>query len=256
MSLSSLPTVLLIPPVNLLPLGLAGLWLAGRARAASLRRAGRATVWTALLGMVLLSTPLVSGLLLMSLEAGLMQAPPPDTPGAIVILSADYARGGAGGIETGSGIGAMTLDRMRAGALLAHRTGLPILVSGGVIDPGATPIAAQMATALEAEFATPVRWVEPASDDTWENARFSAPLLRRDGIGAAYVVTDGWHMRRALMAFAPTGIVAIPAPVRLVTLTALRFDDVIPSASGFRNSYFALHEWIGVVWYALRLRFG
>ena len=262
-SLSSLPTALLIPPLNLLPLGLLGAALARHGRRPRHRAAGRAVIWLSLWGLFVLAMPATAGLLLRSLESGLPVAGLPDRPdavpagiGAIVILSADFSAGGVGGVETGSGIGAMTLDRMRAGALLARRTGLPILVSGGVLDEGAQPIAVQMADSLRAEFARPARWVEPVSADTWENAAFSARLLHVDGVRGAYVVTDGWHLRRALMAFAPTGIAVLPAPVRTMPPPELNLDGFIPSANGFRNSYFALHEWIGCLYYWLRLRFG
>jgi uncharacterized SAM-binding protein YcdF (DUF218 family) len=250
-SLSALPTALLIPPLNLLPLGLAGV-------AASWRwpRLGRCVAALALVGLFVLSTPLASGMLFASLEVGLptsLQPPANHPPEAIVILGGDASYAArVGGIDPGSGIGALTLERMRGGAQLYQRTGLPVLVTGGPLEDGAVPIAVQMADALQNEFDTPVRWVEPASDDTWQNAQFSAAMLRRDGIDSVYVVTHAWHMRRALIAFARTGMTATPAPLRLDRRPEFTWDDLIPHASSFVASYYALHEWIGCVYYALR----
>ena len=255
MSLSALPTALLIPPINLLPLGLAGVALASWSAQAPARKAGRVLVWLALGGLLLFSLPVTSGALIASLETGLVTGdlPADAGEGAIVILSGDPAHGGAGGLFPGSGIGALTLERMRAGALLSRVRHLPVLVSGGVLETGAVPIATTMAASLDAEFATSVRWVEDRSVDTWENAGYSTAMLRRDGIRRVFVVTHAWHMRRALMAFAHFGMPATPAPVRLDRWPQLEFEDFVPSVSALRGSYFAIHEWIGCAYYSLHI---
>ncbi len=257
MSVSSLPSALLIPPLNLLPFGLAGLALS-MLRAPFWRGLGRWVAWLAIGGLFVLSIPSASALLFWSLEAGLPRddpaaVPAGGRPGAIVILGGDAAYGSArGGIAPGSGIGGITLDRMRAGAILARRTGVPILVTGGSLESGAEPIARQMAASLHDDFGTAVRWVEPASADTWENAQFSARLLRADGVTTAYVVTDAWHMKRALIAFAHAGIAATPAPIRFERGPVLDLDNLMPHISALQASYYALHEWIGCAYYALR----
>ena len=259
MSLGSLPSALLIPPLNLLPLGLAGLALS-TLRRPRWRQLGRWATGLAVAGLFVLSLPACAEVLIWSLEAGLPRGAVPDDsgaskidrPGAIVILSGDAALGDAtGGIEPGSGIGVVTLDRMRAGAVLARRTGLPILVTGYSLEEGAAPIAVQMAHSLREDFGTSARWVEPAASDTWENAQFSAKLLRADGITSVYVVTDAWHMKRSLMAFARTGIAATPAPTRFDRLPVLEMSEFVPHIWPLQASYYAMHEWIGCLYYAL-----
>ena len=71
-----------------------------------------------------------SGFLLAALERDLPLTPPPDQPPqAIVILGGDTLRGAS---QTPIvHLGPLSLERVRAGALLARRTGLPILVTGG-----------------------------------------------------------------------------------------------------------------------------
>jgi len=238
--LSTLATILLVPPVNLAVLALAGVLLARRRRRAGLWLAG-----LALGALVLLAVPVVAGTLLAGLER-LPPPPPGAAPGAIIVLGGDVdAIEGPARVA----IGALTLERLRAGAALARATHLPLLVTGGIVDRDGPPVATLMAASLAADFGTPARWVEPRSRDTWENARDSAAILRAAGIGSAYVVTHAWHMRRALIAFAATGLAVVPAPLP-ATRVVWRPGSFIPRAKAWRTSYYALHEWIGCAWYA------
>ena len=127
-----------------------------------------------------------------------------------------------------------------------------ILVTGGKLQPSDPPIAALMADSLEHDFLVPVQWTERVSRDTWENAHLSAPILREHGIQSVYVVTDAWHMLRAIVAFRGTGITVTAAPTYFDRMPTMFFSDFIPSVLGWRAAYFAMHEWIGWVWYQLR----
>jgi uncharacterized SAM-binding protein YcdF (DUF218 family) len=247
MSLGALATAVVVPPLNLLPLGFAGLALSWR-----WPRFGRLLIAVSLFGLFVFSLPVTSRSLIASLEWSLPRAPPDQPPAAIVILSGDADYGTDAGLETGVGIGALTLERMRAGVLMQRRTGLPVLVTGGVLEPGSAPIATLMAQSLRDEFGVPVRWIEPASEDTWQNAEFSAALLHAAGINSVYLVSHAWHLRRGAMAFAHFGIATTPAPLRYDRPARFNFDEFVPHASAVLNSYFALHEWIGILYYALR----
>ena len=246
MSLASLPTLLIVPPLNLLLASVAG---AGFCR----RRWGRLMLAFALGGLVLLSLPVVSGSLIALLEIGLDRPPPPGPPPqAIVILSADQQPTWVGGVVT-FGVGPFTLERERAGALLARRTGLPVLVSGGALHAWSPPLAVLMEASLHQDFATEVRWRESHSINTWENAQESAKILRSAGITRVWLVTHGWHMPRALLAFCRAGLQPVPAPVLIDALPEVRAASFVPSVSGWVQSYVALHEMIGLVWYHLTL---
>ena len=243
MILHALITVLIVPPPNLPLVALAGLGLRRR-----YPRTGRWLLGGALAGLVLLSLPAVAQALLVSLETGLPLTPPAaDPPRAIVILSAEIVHlRGPGPSEQ---VGPLTLERLRAGVALARRTHLPILVTGGRLGGRhKTPVAVQMAQTLEQDFRVPARWVEPRSKTTWQNARDSAVILRRAGIGSIYLVTHAWHERRAILAFRHFGLTVTAAPVDLDALS----DGVLPSSSAWRDSYFAFHEWIGLLDYALK----
>jgi uncharacterized SAM-binding protein YcdF (DUF218 family) len=95
--------------------------------------------------------------------------------------------------------------------------------------------------------------VERGSVDTWENAHLSAPILKQFGIRSIYLVTNAWHMRRALLAFADTGIIVTAAPTHFDPGSLFRLDDFLaPDTPGWETSYLALHEWIGCLWYSVR----
>lgn len=243
--LSAVAIVLLVPPVNLVLVALAGMALARRRP-----RAGRRVTLGALLLMLVLALPVTATLLLASLEHGLGGGPAGAVPQAIVILGGDAAPDGPA--PQRSAPGGLTLERLRGGAALARATHLPVLVTGGVVGADGPPVALLMAQSLAADFGVPAHWVEARARDTWQNAAFSAAILRRDGIGTVYVVTHAWHMRRALIAFRAAGLAAVPVPLLAEHELRLGAGSFAPRMTAWLRSYFALHEWIGCAWYALR----
>ena len=229
---------MLLPPASLAAIALVALLFS--------RRRGRALAGLLLVPLVLLSMPIVSMPLLASLD------PPPEPEGAppqaIVILSADVERTG---IPGGTDLGALTLERERAGAVLHRRTGLPVLVTGGLVT-APPPVGLLMARSMPEDFGVPVRWVEARSLTTWENARFSVPMLKADGITRVYVVTHAWHMRRSLLAFRRAGIEAVPAVVRPDPWPRLVASELIPRTSSWSRAYLGIHEWVGLLQYTWR----
>lgn len=241
--LKSLLTFFLLPPVNLLLLALLGFVLRRH-------RAGRILCGVGLVGLLLLALPLTSQMLMLGIEQ--FGSPPADAPApaAIVILGGDLRP--AGDAPSAVDVGPLSLERLRTGAVLQRATGLPVLVSGGVIGADEPPLAALMAHSLETDFAVPVRWQESASRDTWENARDSAAILQAAGISSVFVVTHAWHMRRALIAFRRFGLQAWPAPVPSRRVLRIDASAFVPRATVWADSSYVLHEWLGCAWYALR----
>jgi uncharacterized SAM-binding protein YcdF (DUF218 family) len=234
-----------LPPTLFVILIVAGLLFRGR-----WQRAGRWLTWTSLIALILFGMPVVSGSLLLALETGLPMTPPADhPPQAIVVLSAEYSR--TRDEALGFRPGQLSLYRLRTAAALHRRTGLPILVSGGVGQPHAPALADVLAQSLKDDFQTPARWVETKSNDTWQNAHFSAAILRANGITSIYLVTHAWHMRRALVAFRDTGLTVTAAPTSLDEPLGPDLEDFLPRAAGWQTGYFAVHEWIGYAWYEL-----
>lgn len=250
-SLSALPTALLIPPVNLVYAALGGMLLARW-----WPRFGRGLIGLSVAGLLVLSLPVVALSLMASLQAGI---PREDTaaatgglPAAIVVLSADSSNAGPGGVLDPGGVGMMSLERLHAGAVLARRTGLPLLLSGGEVKEGGASLAGRMAVVLREDFGLPAAWLEERSRDTWENAAFSAEILRELGIRRIYLVTNGWHMKRALIAFRHFGVDAVPMASRFEGGVDFDGAEFVPRASAWLRSYYAIHEWIGCLWYLVR----
>jgi uncharacterized SAM-binding protein YcdF (DUF218 family) len=235
---------LVMPPVCFLYLTLSGHLVARRRR-----RIGSLLVWVGLAGLTVLSLPAVGTLMIAGLESDLPLTPPPDAmPGAIVILGGDLARVSDPPFVRA---GRLTLDRLRAGAAAHRRTGLPILVTGGIVQRDRPAVATIMADSLREDFQAPATWVEDVSADTWDNAALSAVILKQHGIRSVYVVTQGWHMRRAVLAFRRAGLIATAMPTSLDPPIDLIASDFIPQPSSWEWSYYALHEWIGYAWYAI-----
>jgi len=246
LSLSPVVTTLIVPPVNLLLVSIAGAVIALRRP-----RAGLALVGIGLFGLLVLALPITADSLLVSLETGqAFTAAAKPAPGAIVILAGDVLR--LAGKPPKTEVGELTLERLRAGAALYRRVRLPVLATGGAPREGGLPIATLMEQSLAQDFNIPVRWTETRSEDTWENAGDSAAILAKAGIRSVYLVTHAWHMRRGKIAFAHFGIAVTAAPVRLDAPPAVRLGKFVPSAKAWMTSYFALHEWIGCGYYALR----
>ncbi|MDR7510954.1 MAG: YdcF family protein [Armatimonadota bacterium] len=230
---------LLLPPIG--PMLAALVLLVWRGRLT------RALAGLLLLANLAFATPFAAGTLRLSLERML-----PDTVAdaaeAIVVLSGDIAH-----TRDAMDLGPLTLERMRVGATLHRATGLPILVTGGVVSRrSSVPIAELMRAAYTTDFGLAVRWVEPMARDTRENAERSAILLRAAGIERVFVVSHAWHLPRALAAFERAGLAPMPAPVRLSPAPDGSFADWVPNPRAALDSWYFLREWAGILVYRLR----
>lgn len=235
-------------PLFLILLGVvAGLLLRRRARAF-----GNGLLVLAGCAFHALSTPLVSAYLLHALESRPPSASVVNSmePQAIVVLGGDLIH--AAPEYFGDTVGRLTLERIRFAARLHRKTALPILVTGGPIGDSDKPLSVAMKEALNLDFQVPVRWVEAESRNTFENARLSAEILVKDGIQNIYLVTHAWHMPRAAEAFGHFDLRTVPAPTAFTYIgPGFEISDIVPRASALANSAFAVHEWVGRLWYRL-----
>ena len=241
----SLLSALLLPPGNgLLLLAIAGL--------------GRRRRWAfslAFLGAFLLllqSLPLVGSALMGTLErrAGPVLQEAAGAQAIVVLGSGLELDAEEYGGDTATD---RTLVRTRYGATLARRFALPILVSGGRPVNAARSEAEVMADILENEFKVPVRWREMQSLDTIQNAALSAAILKGAGVRRVVLVTQAFHMPRAVRLFQAAGLEVVPAPTHFKAggLGPVVVADFLPSASALHHSFYALHEWLGIAWLAL-----
>lgn len=241
--LKNLFGTLLLPPGNgLLLLAMAGIFRK--------RRWAFALALSASLLLLAQSLPLVSTLLMASLErdAGPVISETQGA-GAIVVLGSGLS---IDALEYGGDTAnERTLVRLRYGAYLAHRLDLPVLVTGGTPLRASKSEAEAMAGIMEDELGVKVRWRETNSLDTADNARMSAEMLRAAGIKRIVLVTQAFHMPRAKLLFERAGLEVIPGPSGFRALPkrdAFSPFDLLPQASALQNSYYALHEWVGILW--------
>lgn len=212
----------------------------------------------AVLQIVIFSMPIVSNTLLDTLEK---QAPPKaelwktdPLPQAIVVLGGGRNNNA---VEYGGETGSMSeIERLRYAALLHRKTGLPILVTGG--DPLGEGLseAELMRGILEDEFKVPVRWLEEQSHTTMQNAEYTDKILSEAGIQSAWIVTQSWHMPRSLLAFQNRELQYYPASTSYGS--SITWDKLglafIPQATALKRSNIAMHEWLGMAWYWVKLR--
>jgi uncharacterized SAM-binding protein YcdF (DUF218 family) len=215
------------------------------------KKVGTLTMSISIAVLYLLSTPYISSHLVRVLE--LMA--PTDTgktnlAEAIVVFGGDVEN-----TESGSQrVGPLTLERLFYAARTFHATHLPILVTGGPAGAGNGPLANLMADILTDDFGVPVVWRETTSLTTLENARFSARLLTASNIHTVFVITQRWHMARALWALRNSGISATSTNVPEARGLPLTQDAFLPSTKSLLDSFYAFHELIGLLYY--RLRYG
>ncbi|HVS12088.1 MAG TPA: YdcF family protein [Planctomycetota bacterium] len=235
---------LLLPPLSLFALAAVGALLLRRKR-----KLGWGLIAAAAGLLLVFCTPLVAAALLRSLQREVEPWRGAAGAGAIVVIGGDFSFWAPE--YGGESVGPLTLERLRYAAHLARASALPILVSGGPPKRGSCSIAAAMKQALEEDFAVEVRWVEPRSGTTRDNAQLSAQILREHGVARIALVTQAWHMPRARSAFERAGIEVVPAPTGFRGWPDLSLSSVLPSARALRESAWAVHEWGGRLWYAL-----
>ncbi len=244
-----LPVVLWL----LCAVALAALW---RRRQDRRRRLVVLTAAFALLTLYCL--PVTNYLLLRPLEA---PYPPlahrPDGIGAIVVL------GGAVRGSDGEGLASEpaedTLYRcLRAAEMYHQGPPCPVLISGGKVDPESPdpPVSHAMRDLL-LRLGIPAAdlFVEDVSRNTHENAIESARVLRERGLGRVLLVTEAAHLERSLRCFRKQGVDAVPCGCRYATLEfSATVTDFLPNPAVTRGTAAAVHEWVGLAWYALRGR--
>jgi uncharacterized SAM-binding protein YcdF (DUF218 family) len=240
---------LLFPPGILILLLVAGWLLRRRAP-----KAANTCMFLGVLGLALMSLPVV-----VQHGASVLETDPPlpmqAWPGlaqqaqAIVVLGAGRERGDPAwaGVDQPTGV---ALERMRYAARLAKASGLPVLTSGG-LHFGEPPSEAEiMAGSLKEDFSVTTRWLEPRSRTTWENATFSAELLKAHGIERVVVVTQAWHMARARWSFERAGLQVVSAPVGFLGGSNGRpLGGWVPDAKAFWQNGQLLNEAVGQLGY-------
>lgn len=243
---------LLAPPMLQILLMLLGFGLRWR----GWRRSGAGLIALALFSLYLMATPWAAHQLARGLETEppLDLSRPENWQGAQVIVILGGGRDPAPEFGGRDKPNYWTASRLRYGAALYRRTGLPLLVSGGIVGAGQESEAAIMARSLEEDHIVNVRWLEARSRTTWENAQYSRDVLEDDAIDHIVLVTQAMHMPRARLAFEHAGFTVIAAPIDFsLPEGSSRLLRLVPNPVSFLKSAQAVREYIGCLAYRARI---
>lgn len=230
-----------LPPLNIVCLTLLGLALVRW-------RIGRLLIGLGLVLLTFLSMPVLADRLLALLEPPFQPLSGKEAEAIVILGGGTYSDATEYGGDT---VNAFTLERLRYGALLARRLEKPVLVTGGA-PLGGSSEGQIMRAVLENEFGVTPRWAEEQSLNTQENARYSARILLEAGVQRIYLVTHSWHLARAVPEFQQAGLTVVAAGTGYYRPGKVQAMDWLPQAKALLNSYYALHEGIGMVWYRIR----
>lgn len=236
---------LLMPPFLFVLIGCFGLTLVRRHPSIAIGVSG-----LAFLGILACSTPVVASRLIQSIQAACPAIDSLSGGGDAIVILGGGVRSHAPEYGDRPDLNADELERLRHGARLHRATGRPILVTGGSPE-GSEPEALLMRDVLEKDFGAVTRWIEPDSRTTRENAINSARILKAEGLKRIYLVSQGWHLARAVRAFESAGLKVTPAGTGCKKVSGIRWLQFLPHPEALEMSYWSMHEWVGILWYDL-----
>ena len=216
------------------------------------RRASAALFVASAIFAYLSCTPLVGSALLGPLERQFPALRDDQALGAncVVVLGSGYDP--QPGLPVTAALDSDGLVRIVEGVRLTRHFGIRKLVVSGGAPAGAEPSAhgyAILARELGVEEEKLV--ISDASLDTAAEAYAIARLL---GNTPFLLVTDAYHMPRAMKLMRLAGARAIPAPTgREIRGTLMTWRDLLPSSGGLGATEQALHEYLGLFSIALGL---
>src|SRR5215471_53650 len=205
------------------------------------------------LGLFLMSSPPVGWLFLRVLEGPYPRRQfPAEDAEAIVVLASDVYPPSPP-VPTPR-LGNDTSERtLYAAWLYKNSRQLPILASGGTSQPASPPYAMVMRDALLKE-GVPVSmiWSEEESHSTYQNALYSARLLKKKGIHRIALVTEAYHMLRAEKSFRKQGLEVVPAACGYRAYgSQIYAHEFLPNWEPIAWNEDSLHEFVGLVWYRM-----
>lgn len=141
-----------------------------------------------------------------------------------------------------------------------------LLASGGMMDWSSaenSPATDMLALLEWSGVPQEALWLQPRSRNTYEDALYSAEILRQKGARRILLVTSASHMPRAYRLFRAQGLEVIPAPTDFQVTYAewqslfdpdprVQLLGLLPSAGNLATTSNMLKEYIGLLVYDLR----
>ena len=252
-------------PLFVYPLGLAWMLILIALLIQNKRQWQRAVLIIVLVVLWLSSNRWVSFALARSLEWRYLPPESPPQAEVIVLLG--------GGTESADAPRPMTEvngagDRVLYAARLFQDGASPnILVSGGNLEfseaRGDTPASEMTDLLILTGVPQEAIWQQPNSQNTYEDALYSAEILAEAQIEIIILVTSAMHMPRSVALFEKQGLTVIPAPVDF-TVTYQNWQstfrpgldelvlNLLPNASALGLTTSVLKEYLGQLIYGLR----
>ncbi|WP_134701109.1 YdcF family protein [Ammoniphilus sp. YIM 78166] len=194
----------------------------------------------------LFSTPFLGGMLVASLEN--RYHPPGQPSGDVIVMLGGGATADTPDVDGKGQLSGHAANRFLTTVRLHFQTGLPIILSGGIVhsDSGSeAEIAKRKLITLGVD--KEKIWVEGASRNTEENAVYVKRLLTQHGFKKPILVTSAFHMERSVRNFAKQGIDVVPYPTDYLQNQDrhLHLNLFAPTGGGY--SYLALKEYLGIL---------
>ena len=134
---------------------------------------------------------------------------------------------------------------------------LPIIVSSGKAYQCQRPEAPVLKRYLF-QMGVPEKdiYTDSKSRNTYENADDVKNLCAKMTCNKIILITSAFHMKRAVYAFKHAGLTNIvPAPTDYkVNRTCYNFMDYMPNIEALDNTYRAMHEYVGMLYYKLLVK--
>jgi len=191
----------------------------------------------------LLSTYLVADVLMGTLESA--YEPPENPQGDVVIMLGGGAFSDAPDVDGEGALTASPSARLLPAVRLASKLDLPILVSGGQVfqESGKEALLAKR-TLVSLGVPESRILVEGDSQNTVQNAAYTATILKEHDLVRPILVTSAFHMKRSVLNYEKLGIEVVPYPTDYMVSHHPVFHVVklAPSADALHTNAVVLQE--------------
>jgi uncharacterized SAM-binding protein YcdF (DUF218 family) len=167
----------------------------------------------------------------------------------------------AGGLRQKAEMSWPNYGRIFGGVDAFKRSGAKIFVLSGGAERGCEEKDAVVMANLAAALGVPKETIvtEEKAMNTMQHAAELAKLFPPERGLMIGVATSALHMPRSILVFRVKfgKDKIVPIPVDYLS-SPIKYDsvrDFIPTAENFTVSSYALHEWIGIVWYLAKMKF-